>query len=79
MLTREKLIQAIEDYLRKTGMSARAFGKAVINDQNLVYHLRAGTRSVTLATVERIDTYMRDNPPPAIKKKRAAVESRSAA
>jgi len=79
MGTRARLLAAIEDYLHRSGMSARTFGLAAVKDQNLVYHLRAGERDITLGKAEKVERYMLENPPPPAKKKKMADETRTAA
>lgn len=76
MTTTERITAAIEAYLRRTGMSARSFGKEAIGDQNLVYHLRAGKRGLTSTSIDRIEEFMRDRP---ASKKKKADETRTAA
>ena len=38
----DSLLQRVERFLARTGMSASAFGKGACNDPNLVFQLRAG-------------------------------------
>ena len=75
MTLHDKLMAEIEAYLKRTGMSARAFGVAVRGDPPLVYRLRKG-HGMHVSTVERIRAYIAKNPPTS--KKRPA-ETRPAA
>lgn len=62
MLTVEAFLSSIERYLTRTGVSASAFGRAAVGDPNFVLDLRRG-RAPNLRVVERVNQYMRDNPP----------------
>lgn len=57
MLTAETFLASIESFLKDSGMSATAFGKAVANDPNFVADLRGG-RMPGLRLVEKAQTYM---------------------
>lgn len=58
----ERLLGAIERYLRVSGMSAAKFGKDAMGDPLFVYELRAG-REPRSRTIQRAAEWMRDNPP----------------
>jgi hypothetical protein len=53
----ERLLRDIEVFLRETGMSKSAFGRAVCGDPRMVPALTLG-RSVTLRTHDRIRAFM---------------------
>jgi predicted transcriptional regulator len=55
----EKLLYEIEVFLRETGMSKSAFGRAVCGDPRMVPLIIKG-RSVTLRTYDRIQAFMRN-------------------
>lgn len=78
MKTREQILSDIEAYLQRTGMSARAFGIAAVRDSAFVYRMRAAKAKAnyTWGTLERIEQFMRDNPP---SKKKRQDETRTAA
>jgi hypothetical protein len=61
MLTDSFLAQ-VEAFLKASGMSAAAFGRATAGDPNLVGDLRNG-RSPSLRLVDKVSLYMRDNAP----------------
>lgn len=50
-------LQRIEDFLKKTGMSATAFGIKTKKNPNLVFDLRKGA-GCTLATMDECDAFM---------------------
>lgn len=53
------LLEYIEDFLQRHGMSATRFGEEAASDRHLVRSLRAGG-SVTLRRAERILAYMQE-------------------
>lgn len=53
MLTQAELVDKIDQYLQRTGVSAASFGRAVAHDPNLVHDIRKG-RSPQLRLVHRI-------------------------
>ena len=57
MSEKQRLLDHIETFLARSGMTATAFGEAAVNDGHLVRELRSG-RDVTLKTVERIRHYI---------------------
>lgn len=57
MQTQQEFLDAIEAHLRKTGMTATAFGKAAARDPGFVFELRRG-RSPSLATAERVMAFV---------------------
>jgi SAM-dependent methyltransferase len=58
----DSLITEIETYCRQAGIAESTFGRHAINDGKLCSRLRAG-KNVTLATAERVRSYIRDNGP----------------
>lgn len=70
----EALLEAIEAFLARSGMSATRFGEVAANDRHLVRRLRAG-KGITLATADKVRTFISDWRPP----KRGSVRARVAA
>lgn len=64
----DELIESIESYCRQTGMAESTFGRRSVNDGKFVGRLRGG-KSVTLRTMERIQSFMQANPPARSHKK----------
>jgi hypothetical protein len=65
MLTAHSFRTEVEAFLTDTGMSATAFGRAVVSDPNFVSDLREG-RMPSIRLVEKVQIYIRDqreNPP----------------
>jgi hypothetical protein len=60
METTELLLRQIENFLRRTGMSASAFGQSALQNRNFVFALRKGENSPTLKTVYRVKDFMKD-------------------
>ncbi len=58
----DALIREIEAYCRRKGTAESTFGRRAVNDGKFVSRLREG-KSVTLRTLNRVRTYMHDNPP----------------
>jgi SAM-dependent methyltransferase len=56
------LLKEIEAYCQHTGIAESTFGRHAINDGKLCSRLRAG-KNVTLATAERVRTYIVENGP----------------
>lgn len=56
--TAKKLIEEIEAFCRKAGISETAFGRNAVKDPNLLRDLRNG-RSLGMATVDRIREAMK--------------------
>jgi hypothetical protein len=54
----EKFLAEIEAFLRESSMNASFFGKAAVNDPNLVGDLRRG-RKPTLDLIDRVDAYIK--------------------
>lgn len=69
---RATLLAEIDAYLERTGMAESTFGKNAINDGRFVGDLRSGERRRELktGTIERVRTYIRDNPKPPPGRKR---------
>jgi hypothetical protein len=59
--TRDPLLDDIEAYLVRTGMSAQAFGRAALNDSAFMTTLRRG-RDVRRSTHMRVRQFMNENP-----------------
>lgn len=57
------LIDEIEGYAKRRGIKETTFGRLAADDGKFVGRLRDG-KGVTIATVERVRKYMRDNPAP---------------
>jgi hypothetical protein len=57
----EALLREIAGYCRDVGMAESTFGRLAVNDGKLVSRLRFGG-SVTAQTVERVRSFMGDNP-----------------
>lgn len=57
------LLEDVEAYLARHGMSATAFGVAVTSDRHLVHRLRRGV-PVSIDTADRIRQYMHAHPVP---------------
>jgi len=53
----QRLLNDIEEFCRRHGLTVTGFGTAVVNDTAFVHKLRKG-RSVTLETAERVRSYM---------------------
>jgi hypothetical protein len=51
------MLEKINRYLRRSGMSPTAFGQRVANDPRLVHDLRRG-REIGLKLVRRIDSFI---------------------
>ncbi len=59
------LLKEIEAYCQHVGIAESTFGRHAINDGKLCSRLRAG-KNVTLATAERVRTYIAENGPEQI-------------
>lgn len=57
MLTADEFISRIDRFLAESGMTPTAFGRAAVNDPNLVGDLRSG-RMPNLRTLQRISDFM---------------------
>lgn len=64
MDAREAILAKVERYLAASGLTAHQFGMQAVRNHKLVSRLRGGN-GVTLTTVERVEAFIRDNPPPA--------------
>lgn len=73
MTTVESFREEVEDFLRRSGMSATAFGKEAVGDPSFVPDLREG-RAPSLRLVEKVSKYIsaRKSPPMAAGTARAA-------
>lgn len=71
MTAREALLNEIETFLARTGLSATAFGRSCLNDTAFVHRLRHGA-DARLDTAERVRRFMADYKAPA-----RPLESRS--
>lgn len=54
----------IDSYVEQRGIKETTFGRLAVNDGKFVGRLREG-RGVTVALIERAQSFMRDNPPHA--------------
>ena len=61
---RAAILSKIERYLSASGMGANRFGKDAVGDTKLLRRMRAGG-DITLTTAEKIEEFMRINPPTA--------------
>src|SRR5882762_9016058 len=61
---REKLLAEIERYLRSTGTSATAFGRAVAGDPRLVFDLRKG-REPSARLMDAVAAFIAQSSPAA--------------
>ena len=59
------LLQKIEAFLERTGMSATAFGIEALNDPPFVQQMRAG-RDPKLSTAQKIETFIEEYRPAVI-------------
>jgi AMP nucleosidase len=60
------LCEKIEAFLVASGMSPTVFGKTVLKDPNFVFDLRAGKRSPSIRTVEKINAFIDGGAKPKI-------------
>ncbi len=58
----ERLQRRVEAFLKRTGLSATAFGVAALKDPNFVTEMRNG-RSARDKTVERVESFMKGYKP----------------
>lgn len=59
MITDQELLEAVEEFLSRTGMPHTRFGREALRDGALVQHLRAG-RSLTLGSAYKVVSFMRN-------------------
>lgn len=52
----------VDVYLAATGLTATAFGRQAVNDPSFVFDLRSG-RSPSARVIDRVRSFIRDNPP----------------
>lgn len=57
-ISHHSLLEKIEAFLLVSGMSPTVFGRTVLKDPNFVFDLRAGKRSPSMRTVEKINSYI---------------------
>ncbi len=57
----QALLDEIEEYCQSAGIAESTFGRHAINDGKLCARLRSG-KDVTLATAERVKSYIREHP-----------------
>lgn len=57
MLTHETFVSEIEAFLKRSRMSASAFGRSAVGDPNFVGDLRAG-RAPNLRLVEKVSEFI---------------------
>lgn len=76
MSIKNDLINEIDAYLDRSGMTATEFGVAVLNDTAFVHRLRRG-KDVRVATVEKVRQWMVDHP--LARRRSRKTEARSAA
>lgn len=69
ILSRSAFLQKIEQYLEAADMPHSTFGRKALGDPLFVTEVRRG-RSCGLDIVEKVMTFISDNPPP--KRRRAA-------
>lgn len=58
-MTTHELIEEIDAFLKRSGMTQSAFGLRALNDSHFVRRLREG-KDVRLRTVARLRQFMRD-------------------
>lgn len=69
-----EIVKEINGFLGDFEMSPSTFGREALNDSTFVHQLRAGERSPSLRTVERIRKFMADH-----RRERAAEAKRKGA
>lgn len=62
--TVKDLVGRVEAHCAARGQSLTAFGRAVMNDPNVIFDIRAGRRSPTLKTLRRIEAALSAPHPP---------------
>ena len=62
MMTQQQFTETVESFIKATGTTPTAFGKAAMRDPTFVFGLRAG-RSCSLNTVEKVITFIKANDP----------------
>ena len=64
----QDLLKVVERYLKRTGLTATAFGLLTVRDRALVFRMRQG-KPITSRNMSVIRAYMAENPPvPKVKK-----------
>lgn len=69
MTATQKLISRIEAFMDRHKMNRRKFGVSALNDPNFFYDLKAGRRTPTIETAQKIEDFMAGYKP--AKKERA--------
>ncbi len=65
MSARETVVEDVETFLAKTGLSEWQFGMAAVGDHKFLKRLRSG-HGVTLTVIEKAERFMREHSvPPA--------------
>lgn len=54
----ENILDAVEAFLRESGMSATAFGERAMRDPKFVFDLRGGKRELLPSTSKRVVGFM---------------------
>lgn len=70
----EILLRQIEQFLKKSGMSATSFGDQVLRDRHLVRRMRRGG-GVTLRTADRVDAFIAEWRPARKSRKKKLSEA----
>ena len=78
MSTHEKLLAEVEAFLDATGMKATNFGLWGMNDRMFVFKLRKG-RIPSVATMDRVQAFMRANRPRRRRRPKAQAAELAAA
>lgn len=59
MITQAQILTKVEAFLKKTGMSATAFGKNCLGDPNFVSDMRTVKRCPSFQTFNKIEDFMK--------------------
>jgi hypothetical protein len=59
MSSADALLQEIEDFLQRSGMTPTQFGQGAMNNSSFVRQLRSGS-GVTLRTLDKVRAFMAD-------------------
>lgn len=63
MDTINDLIQDIESYLARTGMTETKFGLLAANNGSLISRISRARGNVKISTIDKVRRFMADNPP----------------